>query len=72
MKRHKAAILFTAVAIVLLVASIFSEATAATPEKPMLELIDKGAGVYDLMLNEDTPKITTFQIAISGAVSEDF
>lgn len=71
MKRLKAAILFTALAIVLLVASIFS-ATAATPEKPMLELIDKGAGVYDLMLNEDTPKITTFQIAISGAVSEDF
>ena len=72
MKRLKAAILFTAVAIVLLVASIFSEATAATPEKPMLELLDKGAGIYDLMLNEDTPKITTFQIAISGAVSEDF
>ena len=38
----------------------------------MLELIDKGSGVYDLVLNEDTPSITTFQIAINGTVTEDF
>ena len=44
-------------------------AYAATLEKPMLELIDKGSGVYDLVLNEDTPSITTFQIAINGTVT---
>lgn len=50
----------------------FVSAYAATPEKPMLELIDKGSGVYDLVLNEDTPSITTFQIALNGSVTEDF
>ena len=38
----------------------------------MLELIDKGSGIYDLVLNEDTPSLTTFQIAINGTVTEDF
>ena len=50
----------------------FVSAYAATPENPMLELIDKGSGVYDLVLNEDTPSLTTFQIAINGTVTEDF
>lgn len=50
----------------------FVSAYAATPEQPMLELIDRGNGTYDLVLNEDTPKITTFQIAVAGTVSEDF
>lgn len=50
----------------------FVSAYAATPDKPMLELIDKGSGVYDLVLNEDTPSLTTFQIAINGTVTEDF
>ncbi len=61
-------ILFGALAAVV----TFVAAYAATPDKPMLELIDKGSGVYDLVLNEDTPSITTFQIAINGTVTEDF
>lgn len=71
MKRVNAAIVAATLAIIILAISLLS-AYAATPEKPMLELIDKGSGVYDLMLNEDTPKITTFQIAVNGTVSEDF
>lgn len=57
---------------VLAIVVTFVSAYAATPEKPMLELIDKGSGVYDLVLNEDTPSITTFQIALDGSVTEDF
>lgn len=56
----------------LVIVVTFVSAYAATPEKPMLELIDKGSGVYDLVLNEDTPSITTFQIALNGSVTEDF
>lgn len=61
-------ILFGALAAVV----TFVAAYAATPDKPMLELIDKGSDVYDLVLNEDTPSITTFQIAVNGTVTEDF
>lgn len=45
---------------------------AGSPEKPMLELVDKGSGTYDVVLNEDTPSITMIQIAINGTVTEDF
>ena len=47
-------------------------AFAGSPEKPMLELVDKGSGTYDVVLNEDTPSITMIQIAINGTVTEDF
>ena len=58
--------------VLLAIVVTFVSAYAALPDKPMLELIDKGSGVYDLVLNEDTPSITTFQIAINGTVTEDF
>ena len=68
MRKILFAALFTALAVIV----TFVAAYSATPDKPMLELIDKGSGVYDLVLNEDTPSITTFQIAINGTVTEDF
>ena len=56
MRKILFAALFTALAVIV----TFVAAYSATPDKPMLELIDKGSGVYDLVLNEDTPSITDF------------